>query len=501
MLNAKNAKKSEMDIKNNKTSQQYTQEYFGYFNKLFNRAAASGGLSYVCSLLRVAGIEEKNWDAAVEAEEASLDFSKLLEAAGKKKQEKRTIRLGLLVYGHLTEMSMPYEVLANLLRCILGKPYAYYPFVDLVGVRGNGPLAKRILPSPSQKIEYLKKLCKESGETKMIEIFDSYFKNNIRNAFYHSDYVITKENFRIIEGSNFMDETPLTEVSDALAQCFGFYSAFFSAYKQAKLSFVEGKRYYRWPNYEVLELLSDKKEGLRGFKIHYSNGSYSYFERAPDLGTRGRNLMVEPEGLRLSSGDPSKLRDEWLVDGKPLIEEDARYNIPYHWKPIIFRGDSSRVQAETRKMTKDDRVWGCLFYIRCTGYNAVEFVIKSDRPLFSGNTLKKLRLQLERCITKKPDIYLYDGTVFLKNGGVDDVNRALKLIDNFVQKQKAKGIKVAHTLKYSVVSRLEPTKNTDGTFSIKMLMDDPRSTLVVSGLNVLPKSDWKIKEEWAGDYE
>ena len=49
---------------------------------------------------------------------------------------------------------------------------------------------------------------------------------------------------------------------------------------------------------------------------------------------------------------------------------------------------------------------------------------------------------------------------------------------------------------YSDTSSLKKEKTGENTFSITLSMDDPRSTLVASNLELFPKSDWRIREEW-----
>ena len=101
----------------------YTDEYLVYLSSIFARAANTDGFNYLCTLLRVEGITSGHWDALVEAEEALKDFSKLLRSTKKRGQEKRTLRLGLFIYCHATEMSASYEIIANLLRCCQNKSY------------------------------------------------------------------------------------------------------------------------------------------------------------------------------------------------------------------------------------------------------------------------------------------------------------------------------------------------------------------------------------------
>ena len=160
----------------------YTDEYLEYFRHLFSRAATTSGFNYLCTILRVEGITSGHWDAFVEAEEAAMDFSRLLRKMGKG-QEKRALRMGLFLYSHSTEMSAPYEIIANLLRSCQDKPYKMYPFAHLVRVgKGKMPsiFAKRHLPTPVKKIHHIKELAAACGEERTGKIFDTFFRDDVR---------------------------------------------------------------------------------------------------------------------------------------------------------------------------------------------------------------------------------------------------------------------------------------------------------------------------------
>ncbi len=55
------------------------------------------------------------------------------------------------------------------------------------------------------------------------------------------------------------------------------------------------KRFHKWPNYEVLELLVDPEAGLYGFHVHHSDGTKSTITRSPK-GVGGQNLMFGKDG-------------------------------------------------------------------------------------------------------------------------------------------------------------------------------------------------------------
>ncbi len=114
---------------------------------------------FVCVLVRSSGIEDAGWDPWYESQAILNDLLALatLELpADKFPEANRTrLRLGLLSYCHVTEMDLPYALLANLLRLRLGEKYDINPFRGLARFIGKGHRARLILPSPRKKIELI----------------------------------------------------------------------------------------------------------------------------------------------------------------------------------------------------------------------------------------------------------------------------------------------------------------------------------------------------------
>ena len=479
------------------TLSKHTDEYLSYLTSLFARAANTDGFNYLCTLLRVEGIKSGHWDAFVEAEEGLKDFSKLLRSTKKKGQEKRALRLGLFIYCHATEMSAPYEILANLLRCCQNKPYTMYPFAHLVTVDKKGGLfAKRHLPYPRNKIEHIKELTSACREIKLNEILDSFFRNDIRNAFYHSDYTISEDEFRIIEGAELGKKIiPLEELSNILTRCFAFYSAFSIVYKKVRQGHARGQKFHRWPNYEVLELLSDEEE-LAGFKIHFPNGSHAMFERKKHEGTNALNIRCKEEGISLMVGDLDayKKAEGWFVEGKAFDEYGTRYNRYGYWRPIIFQGDSQKIEKKVVDMTDDKIIQGCLYYIFTTGYKAIEFVMKSNKELFRKEEYSKPRFKkkkqfvIRKCENREGSFCLYDGTIYLESISVESIQDALKKICTYMESFKKREAEIQHRLKYQLYSDIPPIEKEDGLFKwfssilcgLRMIGEDPETAWLPS---------------------
>jgi hypothetical protein len=415
----------------------FREEYKAYLWDLFHRAQEKGGFDFVLTLLRFDGMSIGHWDPMVEAREALSDLSEMIrQAAQDQDKTKRVYRLGLLVYCHATEMSAPYGILYNVLNCAQGKSYEMSPFADLVRPKNKkekGFFRDVILPSPRAKIERLREKCKAGQEPRLPELFDSFFRQDVRNAFYHSDYCIDLEErtFNITE-SGFGKSITLEEINQILVKGFAFYEAFFQTYYGWRFVVGKAKRFHRWSRYEVLELLSNEEDGLYGFTVHISNGTQCIFERHKDR-VVCQNMMFEKEGFSLEIGVLDDLREEWLVKGEPYREpmDRDRYNEQGDWKPIVYPVPTDKIQAEISAATEDPKEWGSLFYIRCTGQRVIEFYVYGNLNTECEELVHTNDLRLYRCgwLTQNHEgkqIYVYDGTMPLAEASLDGVKKGLR---------------------------------------------------------------------------
>jgi hypothetical protein len=103
---------------------------------------------YVCTLVRAGGVQDAGWDSYHESQAILDDLKNLadLELPKDKFQdvERTRIRLALLSYCHVTEMNLPYVLLANLFGLRFGRKYCISPFADL-GTPLGGKKAKGLL--------------------------------------------------------------------------------------------------------------------------------------------------------------------------------------------------------------------------------------------------------------------------------------------------------------------------------------------------------------------
>jgi hypothetical protein len=291
------------------TQEDYYSEYKSYFIDLFLNAKEKGGLDYIYTLLRVSGIEDGGWDPFIEAEESLSDLSEVLRDLSNKGREKTSLRLALLLYCHSIEMSAPYQILYNLLRCCGSKNYVFMPFFEL-------DRKERIIQKyPKNKIDTLEENAKLVGQENLIVHIKSFFDNTIRNAFFHSDYTI-EDDFKICESQS-AQSIKKDVLFEKITRCFAFYQSFMDTYREARLACRTGERVYPLSNFDIFELLVDDIEGLVGFKVHYprDDGMYAYYERRKDR-VRGLNFLIKETGIQFQCGLLTEIKNVHMMNGK-----------------------------------------------------------------------------------------------------------------------------------------------------------------------------------------
>ena len=208
---------------------------------------------FVCTLVRSSGIQDSDWDPWYESQ-ATLDDLRNLASLELPRErfpdaERTRMRLALLSYCHLTEMDLPYALVANLLSVRLGKKYNVSPFRDLAVParrRKERLFPKLIAPSPGKKILRIKELSQAAKLPKIGAAFEEIYDNEIRNSVYHSDYTLTNKEFRMLSGHrlskkkrHFSQVVQLNELNELITDAFAFYSALFALYDRCRASFTD----------------------------------------------------------------------------------------------------------------------------------------------------------------------------------------------------------------------------------------------------------------------
>lgn len=241
---------------------------------------------YFASILRIVGMEDKGWDPYLESRAVIDDLYALMQLDLPDDKfsdgELTHWRLALLFYNHIVEMDAPYEVLTNLLRFRLGKGYSPNPYYSLLSEDEKKRFKKAGL-FPAQKIKIIKNLCADAG-LKMGDIFDEFFRVDLRNAISHSDFIFTDDGFRCRNGYGWRKAFKITfeELDEILTKAKVFIGTFFGLEREARRVWGEhaGKGLPYDLRYKgIMEILVDDEGLMNGFKVHWPNKSESVYRR------------------------------------------------------------------------------------------------------------------------------------------------------------------------------------------------------------------------------
>jgi hypothetical protein len=242
------------------------------FDELFARARDADEFEYACALLRIRGMEDAGWDPLEETAALVDDIGSLLQTP---LNDYARIRLGLLLYSHLTEVDAIYLILVNMVEITAGERYSMDPFQDLYRPTGR-PRYEQYPPSAKRVVERVKERAEARGCDELVELLDWFFNDAVRNAFFHSDYVLYRDEFRSREGT-FVDEDgrrspsmKLDEIVDLINRGMTFYQGFIDTYAKHRGSYTEEKqvrgRIGAGGSEEDVTLMASSERGLYGFR-------------------------------------------------------------------------------------------------------------------------------------------------------------------------------------------------------------------------------------------
>lgn len=158
---------------------------------LFNRAREMDEFEYVCTLLRIRGLEDPGWDPLVESRQLSED---MLSTVAAPVRSAFRMRLLLLLYCHVTEMDDLYSIPANMLRVVAGERCVMSPFDGSLSPDGKAA------DKPFSKARRVRELALASGFQDVAELYNYFLINRVRNAFFHSTYTLTQDAFHVTTG-------------------------------------------------------------------------------------------------------------------------------------------------------------------------------------------------------------------------------------------------------------------------------------------------------------
>lgn len=240
---------------------------------LFARARTADEFEFACTLLRVSGMHGPGWDPLQETFALTGQIAWLLN--GPITEDLRR-RLAVFLYCHLLESPTTYHIPRNLLRVVRGERYSLSPF---------GPEPPRF-PDPAMypvsKIKRIITAAQDQGMPSLVAAFDGVLLKPVRNAFFHSQYVITPTHFNYGGPSLEVDGVLTTALPwgwlaprlDRGIELAGTVQELTIAHA---LSYRENKvvagRFAADGSVVPVELLTDPVGGLKGFRSPPSRGA------------------------------------------------------------------------------------------------------------------------------------------------------------------------------------------------------------------------------------
>lgn len=234
---------------------------------LFEKAKAVDEFEFGCAILRIRGTEGPGWDPLIESYQFMSQILQLLQTPI---DEELKTRLFLSLYCHATEIDDIYIVVANLIKIAKGERCSTNPFLT----KENGKMKK--VKYPLKKITRIEGWAKDTEFENIPEVMRSFLIKEVRNAFYHSDYILYENNFNIRNGDGVLmngiidPQVPLDWLIPKLQLGINFALYVIGLTQKYRRSYKEEKvvsaRILHDGGVDDMLLVIDPKQGLRGFR-------------------------------------------------------------------------------------------------------------------------------------------------------------------------------------------------------------------------------------------
>lgn len=202
----------------------------GDIERLMLDARSADELSFLFAVLGInSGAEDAGWQPIAETQALFYDLVGLLNAP---LHDEARARIGLLLYCHITEASYIYHVIYNLLLTVEKQPPKLFSFLDKY--RGSVP------PSATTKVNEIREKCVANGYVELDAVLDDLIRPDIRNAFYHSDYILFDGKMRLKHKGSEIKQIPLEEVFRLIEKTTDFFNLMTKAISDGRRVFPEG---------------------------------------------------------------------------------------------------------------------------------------------------------------------------------------------------------------------------------------------------------------------
>lgn len=220
-----------------------------------------------------------------------------------------------------------------------------------------------------------------------------------------------------------------------------YFEKFLEIYKVLILSFANFPKFHKQQNFEVFEVLA-QNDGLRGFKLHFSNGTNASFTRT-EKGTMAINLSFRGDKIEFYVGITHDLIKDWRVGTQRLFEVglDGKYNVTGEWKPIIHPGDDKAhldIGTKAKELGQgNDDAEGIFYYMLATGYPVIEFIVKTEvklpeRELLLDNGINLVNIDASTELIDVRKSHIYDGWLRLQDISPEGVLKGLEEIQRTI---------------------------------------------------------------------
>jgi hypothetical protein len=218
-----------------KSAVQYVFELNKHLSHLYAFARRMNELDFAVSMSgEFRGMQDEGWATTITAYEVYEELLAFTAKEGaRSKAEFRTI---LMLYCQLSEAGGFYESLKNVMGVVTLKPYLLWPFKDLVQARNN---PRRIIgPNANKTFRDLAENARQIGFSGLSRLLEVAFRDDLRNAISHADYVIWGDGVRLRNrNGGYASLLSFDEVNSAFTRGMGFFQVLSESNREVVQSF------------------------------------------------------------------------------------------------------------------------------------------------------------------------------------------------------------------------------------------------------------------------
>lgn len=250
---------------------------------LFKFSRKMNELDFAASLMHESrGSQDPGWSTTITAHQV---FEELKDGLSKGcEYSLRETRVLLLLYGQLSEAGGVYEGLKNMMGLVQDKPFLLWPFKDLVRVKKE---PKRVIgPNANSTFRNLASHANTIGMPRLADILAQVFRDDIRNAMFHSDYVLWEDGLRLRKrNGGFAERVSYEEVFQAINIGLSFFHTLNTLTSESMKSFD--------PPREIIGRFSVNPPMLMTVSYETGSGAFSISGSSPGGSTSPEYLRQE----------------------------------------------------------------------------------------------------------------------------------------------------------------------------------------------------------------